>query len=201
MNYLIRFENKGTAEAVNIKVVDVIDTSLFDISTLEITSSSHNCFTNIYKDTVEFLFEHIFLDFHDDKNDGFIAFKIRTRPTLESGTILKNTANIYFDYNLPIKTNVATTIVKEIVATKETDTGSWQIFPNPSAGSFYIGTDRPGNYSVTLYDTYGKAVYTSTKEIRNLTELQYNTLPSGLYFLKIENKGELFHDEKVLIFR
>ncbi|MGE5355093.1 MAG: T9SS type A sorting domain-containing protein [Deltaproteobacteria bacterium] len=201
VNYLIRFENKGTAEAVNIKVVDVIDTSLFDISTLEITSSSHSCFTNIYKDTVEFLFEHIFLDFPDDENDGFISFKIKTRPTLESGTILKNTANIYFDYNLPVKTNIATTIVKEIVATKETDTGSWQIFPNPSAGSFYIGTDLPGNYSVTLYDTYGKAVYTLTKEIRNLTELQFYNLPSGLYFLKFEDKGKLYYNEKIQIFK
>ena len=41
LHYRIRFENTGTAEAVNIVVTDTIDRTSFDINSLEILESSH----------------------------------------------------------------------------------------------------------------------------------------------------------------
>jgi len=40
VHYMIRFENKGTAEAQNVVVKDMIDTSKFDISSLVVTQGS-----------------------------------------------------------------------------------------------------------------------------------------------------------------
>ncbi|RYZ42992.1 MAG: hypothetical protein EOP49_28060, partial [Sphingobacteriales bacterium] len=111
VHYLIRFENLGTWPAQNVTVSDIIDTAKYDISTLTPLDGSHPFHTRISAgNKVEFLFENIYLDFQDDYNDGYVLFKIRTRPTLVVNDVFENKADIYFDYNLPVVTNTASTV-------------------------------------------------------------------------------------------
>ena len=113
VHYMIRFENNGTANAQNIVVKDMIDLSKFDISTLVPTNASHSFVTNISAgNKVEFIFENINLPFDDANNDGYIAFKIKTLPTLKVGDTFTNDANIYFDYNFPIVTKWQVQLLK-----------------------------------------------------------------------------------------
>ncbi len=111
LTYRIRFENTGTAEAINIAVEDKIDTTVFDISTLTILEASHPMQAIIRNNKVSFLFEEIFLPFDDANNDGFIIFEIKTKDGLPLGTVLENTADIFFDFNFPIITNTTETEV------------------------------------------------------------------------------------------
>ncbi len=113
VNYLIRFENTGTYPAQNIVVRDLIDLSKFDITTLEPISGSHSFVTEITNgNLVAFVFQNIWLDFNAGNNDGYIAFKIKTLPTLVEGQTFSNQADIYFDFNLPIFTNIASTLIR-----------------------------------------------------------------------------------------
>jgi hypothetical protein len=84
----------------------MIDLAKFDIATLVPLKSSHDFFTRINGNKVEFIFENINLDFNDATNDGYVVFKIKTKPTLVVGNTFTNNANIYFDYNFPITTYV-----------------------------------------------------------------------------------------------
>src|SRR5690606_20906712 len=94
VHYLIRFENTGTANAQNIVVKDIIDTSKFDLSSLIAVCGSHSIVTRITgPNTVEFIFENIQLPFADATNDGYVVFKIRTLPNLTVGNAFSNTAN------------------------------------------------------------------------------------------------------------
>lgn len=112
LNYLIRFENLGTANAKNVVVVDEIDYNVFDLSSLEITDTSHPIFTRINSNKIEFIFEDINLSFQDSLNDGFIAFRLKTIPDwVGAGYIIANSAEIYFDFNFPIITNTFETII------------------------------------------------------------------------------------------
>ncbi|WP_298116610.1 leucine-rich repeat domain-containing protein, partial [Flavobacterium sp.] len=98
VHYQICFENTGTYPAENVVVKDMIDTTKFDISTLQITDTSHSCVTRITNPSkVEFIFENINLPFDDATNDGYVVFKIKTKPTLTVGSTISNLANIYFD--------------------------------------------------------------------------------------------------------
>ena len=116
VNYRIRFENTGTAEAVNIVVRDTIDQSMFDIRSLEIVYASHEMYTRIKEgNIVEFVFEGIFLPFEDETNDGYLVFKIKTWPDLQEDDLIANSAGIYFDFNFPIITNTAESIFKLVV--------------------------------------------------------------------------------------
>ena len=112
IHYRIRFENVGTAEAVNINVVDDINPSYFDISTLTPIDASHNFVMRISENNrVEFFFENINLPFDDANNDGYIIFKIKTLNSLTLGDTIENFASIYFDFNYPIITNTAQTTI------------------------------------------------------------------------------------------
>jgi hypothetical protein len=59
VDYLIRFENTGNYAAENVVVKDIIDTKRFDVSTLQITDASHEVYTRIEGNKVEFIFENI----------------------------------------------------------------------------------------------------------------------------------------------
>ena len=76
VHYKIRFENTGTFAAQNIVVKDMIDTTKFDVSTLQMTDTSHSCVTRITNpNKVEFIFENINLPFDDANNDGYVVLK------------------------------------------------------------------------------------------------------------------------------
>jgi len=124
VNYRIRFENTGTASAVNIIVRDTIDLNVFDINSLEVVSSSHPMETFIKEENiVEFKFENIRLPFEDELNDGYVVFRLRSNPDLVEGDVITNNAGIYFDFNFPIITNIAISEYKEFI--DEDNDGFW----------------------------------------------------------------------------
>ncbi|TGD59851.1 DUF7619 domain-containing protein, partial [Flavobacterium humi] len=132
VHYMIRFENTGTFPAQNIVVKDMIDTAKFDISSLVPMKASHSFTTRITEgNKVEFIFENINLPFDDANNDGYVAFKVKTKPTLVSGNTFSNTASIYFDYNFPIVTNTATTTIAALGVQDFEFSNYFNVYPNP----------------------------------------------------------------------
>ena len=64
--------------------------------------------------------------------------------------------------------------------------GQWQIVPNPNAGRFRI-TGLPSNgYSMRIYDLLGHTVFASEQATGAALELDLEALPSGTYFVRIE---------------
>lgn len=111
LDYIIRFENTGTAQAVNISILDTLDPSVFDISSFRILDSSHPMSVIQQDEIIDFRFNNINLPFEYSFNTGYVAFKIKTLEELKAGDTIDNKAFIYFDFNLPIVTNIARTIV------------------------------------------------------------------------------------------
>lgn len=187
VHYLIRFENNGTANAKNIIVKDDIDTSKFDLSTLTPLSGSHSFVTRISgMNTAEFIFENIQLPFDDANNDGYIAFKIKTKSTLAVGSSFSNTAKIYFDYNAPIITNTYITSVQNVLATSEVNTGknNFNIYPNPVQDVLYIQS-KDEVIKAEIYDTAGRIL--STTGVKN-NSVNVSDLAKGNYIIKVSTK-------------
>lgn len=181
LHYLIRFENTGTYPATNVVVKDMIDTNVFDISTLQIIQTSHNCVTKITNpDKVEFIFENINLPFDDATNDGYVAFKIKTKPTVSVGTELKNKADIFFDYNFPVTTNEFLTTI-QVMGTDETVVPPIEIYPNPVKEILYFKTDEI-ILKIEVFDVVGR-ILQSHSVSQNQTNLR--ELKSGNYLLKL----------------
>lgn len=189
VHYLIRFENKGTANARNIVVKDVIDTSKFDISTLTPLHASHSFVTRMTgTNMAEFIFENIQLPFDDQNNDGYISFKIKTKSTLNLGDAFSNTADIYFDYNAPIITNTYTTTVRNVLAVTETKGNKdvVSIYPNPVEDILYIKSGEE-IIKVEIYDASGRIM--NTKGVKG-SSVNVSEMAKGNYIIKLFTKDK-----------
>ena len=189
VHYMIRFENTGTYAAQNVVIKDMIDLSKFDISSLIPTSSSHSFVTKISDiNKVEFIFENINLPFDDANNDGYVAFKIKTLPTLKVGDSFTNEANIYFDYNFPILTNKATSKFETTLNIQDFDFSNYfSLYPNPVNEELnIIAKQNIEIQSLTIYDILGQAVI-AVPNAKSVSKIDVSKLSSGNYFVKVKS--------------
>ena len=191
VHYLIRFENTGTYPAQNVVIKDLIDLSKFDISTLIPTKASHDFVTKISNNNkVEFIFENIQLPFADATNDGFVAFKIKTLPTLKVGDSFKNEANIYFDYNFPILTNTAKSTFQTLGTQEFQFSDYFSLYPNPVNDFVNIESKSTIEVkSMAVYDILGQIII-AVPDAKTVSKIDVSILETGNYFLKMNtNKG------------
>jgi Leucine-rich repeat (LRR) protein len=191
VHYLIRFENTGTANAMNVVVKDAIDIYKYDLASLIPLNGSHEFYTRINNNNeVEFIFENIDLPFDDANNDGFVLFKIRTLDVLIAGDEFSNTAEIYFDYNAAIITNTEVTEVQDNLGLDDYSLKSQvKLFPNPI--SDYFNIELPDNIEIDfleIFNVSGNAIM----KIDESNRYDVSNLSPGIYILKINtNKGTL----------
>ncbi|MEM6803621.1 MAG: PKD domain-containing protein [Bacteroidota bacterium] len=108
MDYTVRFQNTGNAPAIIVVVRDTIDSNL-NLATFRPAGQSHPYILDVEEDSIlVFTFNDIYLP--DSTSDpigsqGYLSFTIRHQDGLSPGTILRNSAAIYFDFNDPIITN------------------------------------------------------------------------------------------------
>ena len=183
VHYVIRFENTGTYAAENVVVKDMIDLAKFDVNTLIPLHSSHDFVTRIAGNKVEFIFEGINLPFDDANNDGYIAFKIKTKPNLVVGDTFSNNASIYFDYNFPIITNTYTTTIAAL-STTDFDFGThFTLYPNPVKEILnFQSKDNTTINSIEIYNALGQIVLAVPNTI---STVDISSLQSGNYFVKV----------------
>jgi len=199
VHYMIRFENTGTANAINVAVTDVINTSMFDLSTLEIVDTSHEMETRINDGSlVEFIFRNINLPFMDDTNDGYVVFKIRTLSSLVVGDIISNTADIFFDFNPPITTNTETTTFQVRTSTIQIPNLNVEVYPNPASDVITIKAQNNQSLDYLIFDTLGKTLAVPSGK----NNMDVSSLDNGTYILQVIDKAtEEFGVVRVVIAR
>ena len=182
VHYRIRFENLGTANAINVVVKNEIDSNLFDIGTVEPISSSHEYETRINDNIVEFIFEGINLPFDDATNDGYLVYRIKSLSNLVVGDVLQNQADIYFDFNAPVITNLEETEFVTTLNIEDFESNEvLSIYPNPTSNLIYINSTQPIQY-VEIYNSLGQLL-SATYRMKKI-DIKY--LSSGLYLAKIK---------------
>ncbi|ESU21185.1 hypothetical protein FEDK69T_25520 [Flavobacterium enshiense DK69] len=187
VHYMVRFENTGTYQARNIVIKDVIDGDKFDVGSLVVVKGSHNFYTNIKENKGEFIFENINLPFDDANNDGFVVFKIKTKPTLKEGDTFSKSASIFFDYNFPVETNTATTMVKTKIKQNSGFDSYFMIYPNPVKNRLTIeATETLNISSIRIYNQLGQLVL-DVPNVQSISKLDVSALSSGTYFIKINS--------------
>lgn len=196
LHYIIRFQNSGTASAINIVVKNILDAKL-DWSTLELETSSHSNRVAIKNgNEIEFIFENIHLpdETTDEPNShGFIAYKIKPKSDVVLGNIFPNTAGIFFDYNEAIVTNTATTEIVSTLAVNENSLLNFSIYPIPTTGNLEIES-KTAIVKIEIYNKFGQRVLKNT----NKNNIDISNLSEGLYICKIEDVNGSFGIRKVI---
>ena len=196
LHYVIRFQNTGTASAINVVVKNILDANL-DWSTLQLESLSHNNSVAIKNgNKIEFIFENINLpdSTTDEPNShGFIAYKIKPKTTIALGDVIPNKANIFFDYNEAIETNTATTTIVNVLAVDENYLLDFSVYPTPTENILHISS-KTEIVKIEFFNKLGQKIKETTTE----SKIDVSNLTQGLYLVKVEDANGNYGVKKIV---
>ena len=204
LNYTIRFENTGTASAIDVRVNDVLDSRL-DENSIKMESASHNYVMDRIGNNINWKFENIQLPAtvaNPTASKGYIQFKIKPKPGYAVGDIIPNTASIYFDYNPAIITNTFHTEFVAQLAVNEFENGNFMFYPNPTSDFVTISLKDTSNAiaSIAVYDVIGKLILTVKPRESIATEtLDLSSVHPGIYFVEVQTNTNLKVVKKLLV--
>ena len=203
LTYTIQFENTGTTSAEFVRIEDELDAQL-DLSSVMMISSSHP--HNMRKINNKLIWNFYDINLPPTISDpvlshGFVQFKVKPVSGFSVGTIIPNTADIYFDYNPAIVTNTFETEFVETLSTNSFTTNTITIYPNPASTVVRISesNDLEKISAISVYDIVGKEVIIHSERESSEVNLDVSPLNNGIYFVEITTKNQLKITKKLVI--
>lgn len=208
LEYKIRFQNTGTDTAFTVVIVDTLS-QLLDWASLEAGVSSHPYRLDVSPGGVlRFVFTNILLpdsNVNEAASHGFVKFRIAQRADLPVGTVIENTAGIYFDFNDAVVTNTAFHTIGAphvVVSTNKPYLPEVGVIlrPNPFQDRTVLAVTgyemRQG--LLRLYNAQGQLVQSQIFE-GNQCSLERGNLLAGAYFFQIMDQGKPITTGKVQV--
>jgi len=191
LTYTVRFQNTGNDTAYNVFIMDTIDSDL-DMNTFHVLSTSHPMDVDIYPgNAVKFSFNNIMLPdsgANQSASNGFVSYSINQEANLANGTVINNTANIYFDFNPAVVTNTTVnTIDTDLpvsVGEESSDETSFTIYPNPATAELTINFGKAASYAVQLCNMLGEVLEQTQINSASLS-LNISSYTKGIYFITV----------------
>ncbi|RME99422.1 MAG: hypothetical protein D6772_07735 [Bacteroidetes bacterium] len=218
IEYTVLFANTQEVDTLNRLVIrDTLPAEL-DLSSLVTGPASHPYFFELYSSGVlKITFDSLQLlpDGSGTGADsrGFVKFTLSQKPDLPQGTVIENTAAVYFDYVAPTRTNAVrhvigcenfliegciTVDVDEPLPGSELSIG---VYPNPfhTQATFSInGCESCGNFELIIRDALGREV---RRESYSASPFRFEgkALTPALYFFELRSQGQTLHTGKLLV--
>lgn len=188
LDYVIRFQNTGTAPAQNIYILDTIQATL-DLSSFEFVGSSHPCTVSILEGNVlKFNFASIMLpdsSSNEPQSHGFVHYKINQSAQNQLGDILFNTAFIYFDFNVPVVTNTTyDELIEDDLGLTQSQYNQLKLYPNPSESQVNIESEQ-NIQSFEIIDLNGRMITTQKEVNSKKLSLDFSAYQKGIYLVQL----------------
>ncbi|WP_303315944.1 T9SS type A sorting domain-containing protein [Flavivirga abyssicola] len=190
--YTVRFQNVGTADAINVSIDNTLNAKL-DKSTIQMLSASHDYVFTRIDSQLNWKFDNIHLpseDMDEPNSHGYVYYKIKPLAGYSVGDIIPNTAEIYFDFNPAVITNTFNTEFTTTLSNKKFNKFNVSISPNPATDIVELKFDKniSDKINVSIYNIQGKLILNSIKALQgNIAQINVSSLKRGMYFLKINN--------------
>jgi uncharacterized repeat protein (TIGR01451 family) len=191
LTYTINFENTGTANAINVKVVDVLNSKL-DETTIKMIDASAAFSLDRIGNTLTWKFNGIDLPPSSSSSEtighGFITFQVKPKSGYAIGDVIPNSANIYFDFNPAIITNVNSTQFVQFLEVNEFESKDFIFSPNPAVDTVLIELKNENDRikEVKIIDQLGRIIQTTSFSSSLNSELiNLNAINAGTYFLEV----------------
>lgn len=164
LDYRVRFQNTGTDTAFTVIVKNPIPEGV-DPSSILFLGASHPVVLDFDNEEriLWFRFDDILLpdsNANEALSHGHIRYRILPDATLQVGDSILNQVSIFFDYNEPIYTNTASTVIESITAQEEIrSTDELLLFPNPTFGELTVQyKGHWGQADLMVMDAVGRVV-------------------------------------------
>lgn len=210
VEYLIRFENTTNDTIQTVVVVDTIDLNL-SIEYIQELGASHPYTTQVVnlppqlgKGVLIWTFSNINLppnllhssDFVD--NRGHIRFKIRMSDKTPAGTLVKNKAEVWFDFATQHTTNkVYCTMDRLQSAAMPISEQGITVYPNPATAQLTVVTEDEGESKITISDMQGRICLATQPFRGGKTDIDISSLAQGVYFLSVSTGTTTTHTKFV----
>ncbi len=196
LTYTIQFQNTGTADAINIYVLDTLDSNL-DLTSVRVIGQSDYVITEVLPGNVlKFRFDNIYLpdSTSDEPNShGYVIYEVGPLPAILNGTIIENTASIFFDFNPGVNTNMVSNTIIDILPScylgfheNISKMNNILVYPNPTNNSITISTSNSIANKIELKDVYGRTIKT-VQPNSSQTSMDLQNVASGIYFVTVWN--------------
>ncbi|MBP6389684.1 MAG: T9SS type A sorting domain-containing protein [Flavobacteriales bacterium] len=190
LNYAIRFQNTGTDTAFTVLVEDILPQEL-QFSTFQFVAASHpmEIAYNANSKRLSFRFDNILLpdsNTNEEASHGYVHYRIKPLSSLTLGDSILNQAAIFFDYNSPVFTNTAHTVIEAATAMAGAmPTDDLLLYPNPARGSVRVNSITADPHAmIVVADVTGRELLrdrmTGTTQTLNVIDL-----PRGVYMVSL----------------
>ncbi len=221
LTYTIYFQNTGNDTALHVYLLDTLDSDI-DESSIQLLAYSHEPLVQVMGNVVKFNFPNINLpdSTTDEPNShGYVQYRVRLNDGLVPGTVINNTAYIYFDFNAPVVTNTTFNqidIITDLTHAPQPPKGEKgavaEIYPNPvvSGGELKIIFTSPptplqkrGEPMLAIFNIYdfsGRNVFAKT--VLSAPQTQSIALPplaAGIYNCVFRYSNGSSHKKLVVI--
>lgn len=191
LTYTIRFENTGTAPAINIRVTDVLDAKLNENTVTMIAASGAYTLERVGSN-LTWKFNGVNLPPSSPASStighGYIVFQVKPKPGYAIGDIITNIASIYFDFNPAIVTDPCITEFVLALGVDNFAFNNFNFHPNPVKNSLFISNGENID-TIEITSILGQRVM--AKNINELqTEINMSELQKGIYFVKVSSNGQ-----------
>jgi uncharacterized repeat protein (TIGR01451 family) len=199
LSYMIRFQNTGTDTARMVVILDTIS-ALLDIESVVVGSASHPHQWTRTGNVIRIEFPGILLpDSGANFNGsmGYVKIHADQLPGHQPGTVIENSAAIYFDNNAPIITNTTVNTIPLLIANENSVSTSLQLYPNPGRDQITLVWEAEAGDEWVLMNLQGQVLLSQALEDRR-TAISTAGLPAGLYLYQVRRNGRSLQSGKWL---
>ena len=130
-------------------------------------------------------------------------------PNLNLGTVITNSAGIYFDFNAPVITNqtfhtIGTDFINILLTSVDLLNDKpieINVYPNPADNYVIFETDfsKTENLSIQILDVTGRIIRTQDFNNSRSVIFNRNELPAGIYFFEVLDSNKFIKSGKIIM--
>lgn len=192
LTYTIHFQNTGNDTAYTVVLRDTLDNGVMPES-FQYLASSHHAVIQLFGKAMVFTFPKINLvdsATNPPLSQGWIQYKVKTKPNLPINTVVRNTAYIYFDLNPAVVTNTASSTVTITGVNTIADENSIRLYPNPNGGSFVLETTNATGSDYQVYDMVGSLIAQGAITTDH-QQISMTDVAAGVYTLQVRREASI----------
>jgi hypothetical protein len=173
-----------------------------DMATFEQGAASHPFTVNFLPDrVVEWRFANILLpdsNTNEPLSHGAVGFRIRPLQPLAAGTVLANAADIFFDFNPPIRTNTSELMASTSTGWQAHGQVQFQVFPNPARDRITLSASGTALQHVRIMALDGRTVL-QQQLTGERADVDISSLPAGSYLVSLTGADGRVMQQRVLV--
>ncbi len=192
LTYTVHFQNTGSAQAFNIRLVDTLDAKL-DLKTFEVLNYSHANTVSLTGNVMRVKYPNIMLSdstTNEKASHGFIQYRIKPLAPISEDQQIKNTAYIYFDYNEAVVTNTTVSKANKSLGIHEEKELGLRVYPNPTENllTFERTSHTINSVNVSIVSINGQELFTNSLDLTNKQTIDLTDYAPGVYFVNVQNE-------------